>query len=126
MPDTQSFVLAPVSSLAVRGVTLEDSVLPWKQANKFLYASLEMRDQSSTCTSSNTSASKSVPMGLLYLLGKAVTEAGVDVRAAIVSTLGAEACDSLYITEVDGRPLDPKRALAVAQSIEQQLRANKI
>jgi [protein-PII] uridylyltransferase len=65
-------------------------------------------------------------MGLLYLLGKAVTEAGVDVRAAIVSTLGAEACDSLYITEVDGRPLDPKRALEVAQSIEQQLRANKI
>jgi [protein-PII] uridylyltransferase len=65
-------------------------------------------------------------MGLLYLLGKAVTEAGVDVRAAIVSTLGAEACDSLYITEVDGRPLDPKRALEVAQSIEQQLRAYKI
>ena len=65
-------------------------------------------------------------MGLLYLLGKAVTESGVDVRAAIVSTLGAEACDSLYITEIDGRPLDPKRAAAVAQSIEQQLRANRI
>lgn len=65
-------------------------------------------------------------MGLLYLVAKAVTETGVDVRAAIVSTLGAEACDSLYITEIDGRPLDEKRALAVAKSIEQQLRASRI
>lgn len=60
--------------------------------------------------------------GLLHDVGMAVTGAGVDVHAAIVSTLGAEACDVFYVTEVGGVPFDLARGEQVAQEVEAALR----
>jgi len=43
--------------------------------------------------------------GLLHRLGRALALMGVDVRAARVVTLGAEAVDVFYLQDVGGRPL---------------------
>jgi [protein-PII] uridylyltransferase len=44
--------------------------------------------------------------GLLYRLGRALALMGVSIRAARVSTLGAEAVDVFYIVDGSGRRLD--------------------
>jgi [protein-PII] uridylyltransferase len=56
--------------------------------------------------------------GILYTITRAVTRFGVDIRAAIVSTLGAEALDTLYITDNSGKALTPERALLLANQVE--------
>jgi [protein-PII] uridylyltransferase len=43
--------------------------------------------------------------GLLWRVGRALGECGLDVRAARVETLGAEVVDVFYVTDGDGRPL---------------------
>ncbi|HTX25684.1 MAG TPA: [protein-PII] uridylyltransferase [Streptosporangiaceae bacterium] len=43
--------------------------------------------------------------GLLWRVGRAFGECGLDVRAARVETLGAEVVDVFYVTDGDGRPL---------------------
>jgi [protein-PII] uridylyltransferase len=43
--------------------------------------------------------------GLLWRVGRALGESGLDVRAARVETLGAEVVDVFYVTDGDGRPL---------------------
>ena len=43
--------------------------------------------------------------GLLWRVGRALGECGLDVRAARVETLGAEAVDVFYVTDGDGKPL---------------------
>jgi [protein-PII] uridylyltransferase len=43
--------------------------------------------------------------GLLWRIGRALGECGLDVRAARVETLGAEAVDVFYIAGADGRPV---------------------
>lgn len=60
--------------------------------------------------------------GLLHDVGVAVTDAGVDVHAAIVSTLGLDACDVFYVTEVGGAPLDQVEGERVAAEVEAALR----
>lgn len=54
--------------------------------------------------------------GLLYRIGRALSSCGLDVRAARVETLGAEAVDAFYVTDADGNVLtDPAvRRAAVA------------
>ncbi|WP_331271996.1 [protein-PII] uridylyltransferase [Motilibacter aurantiacus] len=54
-------------------------------------------------------------LGLLHRLGRALSFAGVDVRAARVATLGAEAVDVFYVVGDDGAPLAPERAREVAR-----------
>ena len=54
-------------------------------------------------------------------MARAITESGVDVRAAIVSTLGAEAFDILYLREVDGSALSEGHADEVVSRVEQAL-----
>jgi [protein-PII] uridylyltransferase len=54
-------------------------------------------------------------LGLLHRLGRALTLAGVDVRAARVSTLGAEVVDVFYVVDESGRPLDDGRAREIAR-----------
>ena len=52
--------------------------------------------------------------GLLWRVGRALGECGLDVRAARVETLGAEAVDVFYVTDGDGKPLgdgDLRRAI---------------
>jgi [protein-PII] uridylyltransferase len=43
--------------------------------------------------------------GLLWRVGRALGESGLDVRAARVETLGAEVVDVFYVTDGDGKPL---------------------
>ena len=56
--------------------------------------------------------------GLLWRVGRALGECGLNVRAARVETLGAEVVDVFYVTEEDGAPLtDLDRRRATVQSV---------
>jgi [protein-PII] uridylyltransferase len=59
--------------------------------------------------------------GILYTVVKAVSRFGVDIRAAIVTTLGAEAFDTLYLTDLQGNALSEERAVVLANQVEQLL-----
>lgn len=56
--------------------------------------------------------------GLLFRIGDAVTRCRVDIRSAIVTTLGAEAIDTLYITEISAGALSEKRAQEVVERLK--------
>ena len=60
--------------------------------------------------------------GLLFRIGAAITESRIDIRSAIVTTLGAEAIDTLYVTELTGGPLSAERAVEVASHLKQALK----
>ena len=55
---------------------------------------------------------------LLYTVATAISEFGIDIRGAIVSTLGAEAFDTLYVTDVTGAPLSSEHAIDLARRLE--------
>ncbi|MHC3427964.1 [protein-PII] uridylyltransferase [Streptomyces sp. DT18] len=59
--------------------------------------------------------------GLLHRLGQALENAGVRVRSAHASTLGANAVDAFYVTGPDGGPLAPDVASALASELERTL-----
>ncbi|NEA38876.1 HD domain-containing protein, partial [Streptomyces sp. SID11385] len=59
--------------------------------------------------------------GLLHRLGLALENAGVRVRSAHASTLGANAVDAFYVTGPDGGPLAPDVASALAAELERTL-----
>lgn len=59
--------------------------------------------------------------GLLHRIGRALESAGVEVRSAHVSTLGANAVDAFYVTGA-GAPLSGERAAGVARAVEGALR----
>ncbi len=59
--------------------------------------------------------------GLLYSITKTLSRFSVDIQAALVSTLGAEALDTLYVTDLAGRPLDEMRATHLASQLETYL-----
>ncbi|MGO4758243.1 ACT domain-containing protein, partial [Streptomyces sp. 2MCAF27] len=61
--------------------------------------------------------------GLLHRIGRALEDAGVTVRSAHVSTLGANAVDAFYVTDASGAPLQPMRAAEVAKEVERTLSA---
>jgi len=54
----------------------------------------------------------------LHTVASAISEFGVDIRGAIVSTLGAEVFDTLYVTDLDGAPLANDRAIDLARQLE--------
>ncbi|MEU6537578.1 [protein-PII] uridylyltransferase [Streptomyces sp. NPDC047000] len=60
--------------------------------------------------------------GLLFRIGRALEDAGVRVRSAHVSTLGANAVDAFYVTTPTGSPLPVQEAEAVARKLEEMLR----
>ncbi|MER5728538.1 [protein-PII] uridylyltransferase [Streptomyces sp. NPDC002138] len=60
-------------------------------------------------------------VGLLHRIGRALDAGGVRVRSAHVSTLGANAVDTLYVTDVEGKPLAPAEATLLATAIESSL-----
>ncbi|MGY1578764.1 [protein-PII] uridylyltransferase [Streptomyces sp. MN13] len=60
--------------------------------------------------------------GLLFRIGRALEDAGVRVRSAHVSTLGANAVDAFYVTGTEGVPLPGEEATAVARKLEETLR----
>ncbi|MFE7562436.1 [protein-PII] uridylyltransferase [Kitasatospora sp. NPDC057500] len=59
--------------------------------------------------------------GLLHRIGRALDGAGVRVRTAHVSTLGADAVDAFYLTDAAGRPLSAGRAAGVAAAVRAAL-----
>ncbi|MEU9557941.1 [protein-PII] uridylyltransferase [Streptomyces fumanus] len=60
--------------------------------------------------------------GLLFRIGQALERAGVRVRSAHVSTLGANAVDAFYVTGPTGSPLPGEEAATVARALEETLR----
>ncbi|WP_221500572.1 [protein-PII] uridylyltransferase [Streptomyces griseomycini] len=60
--------------------------------------------------------------GLLFRIGRALEGAGVRVRSAHVSTLGANAVDAFYVTRAQGAPLPGEEAVTVARKLEEALR----
>lgn len=62
--------------------------------------------------------------GLLHRIGLALDEGGaqgVRVRSAHVSTLGANAVDAFYLTDLAGRPLTASVAAELARSVQRAL-----
>ena len=55
---------------------------------------------------------------LLHTVATAISEFGVDIRGAIVSTLGAEAFDTLYVTDLNGAPLSTPQAEELAHQLQ--------
>ena len=56
--------------------------------------------------------------GLLWRIGRALGECGLNVRAARVETLGAEAVDVFYVTDGEGEPLsDPDLRRTIVASV---------
>ncbi|MGF1428552.1 ACT domain-containing protein, partial [Kitasatospora sp. LaBMicrA B282] len=60
--------------------------------------------------------------GLLHRIGRALDAAGVRVRTAHVSTLGAEAVDAFYLTDAAGARLAGAVAAEVAERVREALR----
>jgi [protein-PII] uridylyltransferase len=60
--------------------------------------------------------------GLLFRIGRALEDAGVRMRSAHVSTLGANAVDAFYVTDAKGAPLSGGEAASVARKLEETLR----
>ncbi|MGW5676255.1 [protein-PII] uridylyltransferase [Streptomyces sp. NPDC003860] len=61
--------------------------------------------------------------GLLHRIGHALEDAGVRVRSARVSTLGANAVDAFYVTSADGEPLPEPTAATLALGLQAALEA---
>jgi [protein-PII] uridylyltransferase len=59
---------------------------------------------------------------LLFSIGDTVRKCNIDIKSAIVTTLGAEAIDTLYVTEVGGGALTAERAGEVASRIGASLK----
>jgi [protein-PII] uridylyltransferase len=59
--------------------------------------------------------------GLLHRIGHALEGAGVMVRSAHVSTLGANAVDAFYVTGPDGGPLPAEQAADLTRHLERAL-----
>ncbi|NUR40537.1 MAG: [protein-PII] uridylyltransferase [Streptomyces sp.] len=60
--------------------------------------------------------------GLLFRIGRALEDAGVRMRSAHVSTLGANAVDAFYVTGPEGAPLPGDEAASVTRKLEETLR----
>jgi [protein-PII] uridylyltransferase len=60
-------------------------------------------------------------IGLLHRLTAALERAGVDIRAARISSLGAHVVDAFYLTDGDGKPLGEQHRVEVEQAISRAL-----
>jgi [protein-PII] uridylyltransferase len=59
--------------------------------------------------------------GILYSVSKSISRFGFDIKAVVISTLGAEAFDTLYITTTNNEPLSEERAKLLATQVESAL-----
>ena len=55
--------------------------------------------------------------GLLHALGRALAAEGLDIRSAHVATYAAQAVDTLYLAEPDGRLLTPPRVAVAVRAL---------
>ncbi|MGW0390132.1 [protein-PII] uridylyltransferase [Streptomyces sp. NPDC003042] len=60
-------------------------------------------------------------VGLLHRIGRALDAGGVRVRSAHVSTLGANAVDTVYVVDGNGKPLSAAEAATLAGSVQSAL-----
>ncbi|MEV6790490.1 [protein-PII] uridylyltransferase [Streptomyces sp. NPDC051320] len=60
--------------------------------------------------------------GLLHRIGRALEVPRIRVRSAHISTLGANAVDTVYVTGPEGDPLPPDAAVELARGLEAALR----
>jgi [protein-PII] uridylyltransferase len=58
---------------------------------------------------------------LLFNIGDVITQCNVDIRSAIVTTLGAEAIDTLYLREFGGGALAGERVAEVSGKVKAAL-----
>lgn len=58
---------------------------------------------------------------LLFSIGDIISACRVDIRAAIITTLGAEAIDTLYLSEVGGGALDDLRVREIVEKVKNAL-----
>ena len=56
-------------------------------------------------------------IGLLHRVTAALERAGVDIRSARISSLGAHVVDAFYLTDADGKPLDERYQQRVADTL---------
>jgi [protein-PII] uridylyltransferase len=56
-------------------------------------------------------------IGLLHRLTSALESAGLDIRTARISSLGAYVVDAFYLTDADGKPLSEQQQLDVGSSM---------
>jgi [protein-PII] uridylyltransferase len=59
--------------------------------------------------------------GILYSVAKSISRYDFDIKAIVVSTLGAEAFDTIYLTTTSGQPLKEDRAKLLANQVESAL-----
>ncbi len=57
--------------------------------------------------------------GLLYALGHSLTDVGLSIRSAHISTLAGQAIDTFYVTEPDGRRPSDERARGALSALAQ-------
>jgi [protein-PII] uridylyltransferase len=55
--------------------------------------------------------------GLLYALGRSLSEIRLSIRSAHISTLAGQAIDTFYVTEVDGTTPSPSRAQEAVEAL---------
>ena len=55
--------------------------------------------------------------GLLYALGRSLSEIRLSIRSAHISTLAGQAIDTFYITEVDGSAPSASRAQEAVEAL---------
>jgi [protein-PII] uridylyltransferase len=55
--------------------------------------------------------------GLLYALGRSLSEIRLSIRSAHISTLAGQAIDTFYVTEVDGSAPNPQRARDAVEAL---------
>jgi [protein-PII] uridylyltransferase len=58
---------------------------------------------------------------LLFSIGDVLAACRVDIRAAIITTLGAEAIDTLYLREIGGGVLDGIRVAEIVEKVKAAL-----
>jgi [protein-PII] uridylyltransferase len=57
-------------------------------------------------------------LGLLWRVGQALHRCGLDIRAARVETMGAEAVDVFYVVDDTGAPVtDPARRTRISAEV---------
>jgi [protein-PII] uridylyltransferase len=55
--------------------------------------------------------------GLLYALGRSLSDIRLSIRSAHISTLAGQAIDTFYVTEVDGSAPNPERAREAVEAL---------
>jgi [protein-PII] uridylyltransferase len=80
---------------------------------------LEVPDASDTSTVIEVRAQDEP--GLLWRIGRALSERGIDIRAARVETLGGAAVDTFYLVDRHGLPLDDDLCAAAVVSVRKAL-----